>query len=134
MKQSRTRVAQVIADKTLKSGLSKRYSEQIAAYLLTERRVGELSSLMRDVQTDWATAGHVEVIASSAHPLSADLKTMITKQIKALYPNASRIIVTETYDPDIIGGVRLSLANQQLDLSIEAKLNKFKQLITAAKE
>jgi F0F1-type ATP synthase delta subunit len=36
--------------------------------------------------------------------------------------------VTEVLDPEVLGGVRLSLANQQLDLSVEAKLNKFKQL------
>jgi F0F1-type ATP synthase delta subunit len=34
----------------------------------------------------------------------------------------------------VIGGVRLSLANQQLDLSVESKLNKFKQLTAAGKE
>jgi F0F1-type ATP synthase delta subunit len=133
MKTPRTRIAHTIADKTLKGGSTKRLSREIAAYLLAERRVSELDSVLRDVQADWAEAGHVEVIATSAHPLTASVKVDITKQIKALYPAAKRIIVTEAHDAEIIGGVRLSLANQQLDLSVEAKLNKFKQL-TAAKE
>ncbi len=134
MKQSRTSLAHVVADKTLKRGVSRIYSKQLAAYLLSERRTGELNSLMRDVQADWAADGHIEVIASSAHPLTAAIKAMITKQIKQLYPGAKQIIVTEAYDPAIIGGVRLSLANQQLDLSIEAKLHRFKQLVTAGKD
>lgn len=134
MKTARTRIANVIADNTLKSGASKTYINEIAAYLLSENRVGELDSVLRDVQADWAKAGYVEVIASSAHPLTASIKSDIIKQIKQLYPEANKIIITEEHDPTVLGGVRLSLADQQLDLSVEAKLNKFKQLTTAGKD
>ena len=133
-KQPRTKIAHAIAGTTLKSGTTKQYSDQIAAYLLSERRTSELNSLMRDVQADWTDAGHVEVTASSAHPLTDGIRETIKQRIQELYPSASRIIVTEAHDPDVIGGVRLSLANQQLDLSIEAKLNRFKQLTTAGKD
>ncbi|HEX7633062.1 MAG TPA: F0F1 ATP synthase subunit delta [Candidatus Saccharimonadales bacterium] len=134
MKQPRTQLARTIADTTLKKGVSKKYAQEIAAYLLTEGRVQELDSLLRDVQADWAEAGQVEVIATSAHPLTAQIKTTITKQIKQLYPEAKNIIITEVHNPEVIGGVRVSLANQQLDLSIEAQLNRFKQLTTQGKE
>jgi F-type H+-transporting ATPase subunit delta len=134
MKQPRTRIANIIATKTLKSGVSKAFSEEIAAYLLSERRVNELDSVLRDVQTDWANEGYVEVLASSAYPLSPEVKAEITEQIRRIYPDAKQIVVTEMNDPEVIGGVRLSLADQQLDLSIEAKLNKFKQLTAIGKE
>lgn len=133
MKTPRTRIAQVIADRTLQSGADDKLVREVAAYVLSERRVGELNSLMRDVQEDWAAAGQVEVLAMSAHPLSAEVRRDIESQVKSLYQNAKRIIVTEVLDPEVIGGVRLRLANQQLDLSVEAKLNKFKQL-TAGKD
>lgn len=128
MKTPRTRIAKVIADRTLKSGAEDKLVREVAAYMLSERRVGELNSLMRDVQEDWAKAGQVEVLAVSAHPLSAEVREDIELQAKSLYPDAKRVIVTELLDPEVIGGVRLRLANQQLDLSVEAKLNKFKQL------
>ncbi len=131
MKAPRTRLARFIADKTLKSGGSKRFSREIAAYLLTERRTGELESILRDVQYDWAEAGQVEVIASSAHPLTQAVRADITRQIKRIYPQARTVIVSEQHDPEVLGGVRLSLADRQLDLSVEAKLNKFKQLTMA---
>ncbi len=132
MKTPRTRIARIIADRTMKSGVSsKRLAQEIAAYLLSERRVNELDSVLRDVQADWAEAGFVEVVARSAHNLTSANKAEIAKRIKQLYPDAKRIIVTEVYDPEVIGGVRLNLANQQLDLSVEAKLNKFKQLTSA---
>lgn len=134
MKAPRTRIARVVADKTLqggKTGLPKRFVRELAAYLLSERRTGELSSIMRDIQADWAEAGRVEVIASSAHPLSAAVKADVVREMKRLYPSAKEIAVTEQRDPAVIGGVRLNLADRQLDLSIEAKLNKFKQLTAA---
>ncbi len=134
MKTARTRIANVIADNTLKSGASKSYVKEVAAYLLSEQRIGELDSILRDVQAEWAAAGYVEVIASSAHPLTPALKNDITNQIKQLYPEAKKIIITEAHDPTVLGGVRLTLADKQLDLSIEAKLNKFKQLTTAGKD
>jgi F0F1-type ATP synthase delta subunit len=133
MKAPRAKLAQAIADRTLKKGAStKALSQEVAAYLLSTRRVNELDSVLRDVQADWAKAGFVEVIASSAHPLSNEAKADITKQVTRLYPTA-RIIITEAHDPAIMGGVRLSVANQQLDLSVEAKLNMFKQLTTTGK-
>ncbi len=133
MKTSRTRIAQTVADRTLKSGADGSYVRELAAFLLSERRVGELNSLLRDVQADWAEQGYVEVLAASAHPLTDAVRSDIKTQVATLYPNAKQIIVTEVPDPTVVGGVRLSLANQQLDLSVEAKLNKFKQL-TAGKE
>lgn len=134
MKTPRTRIASTIAQRTLKQGVSKRLSREVAAYLLSERRVNELDSVLRDIQADWAEAGQVEVIASSVHPLTAGVKADITRQVRKLYPNAKQIIITEEHNPELIGGVRLKLANQQLDLSVEAKLNKFKQLTNAGKD
>jgi F0F1-type ATP synthase delta subunit len=133
MKAPRTRIAKTIADRTLKDGVSKTFSKEIAAYLLSEGRVSELDSVLRDVRADWADDGYVEVLASSAHPLTAETKTEIMKQAKSQFPAAKKIVISEINDPDVIGGVRLSLANQQLDLTVESKLNKFKQL-TAGKD
>jgi F-type H+-transporting ATPase subunit delta len=124
----------VCADKTLSAGFSKEYAKEIAAYLLSEGRIGEVDSLLRDVQAEWAEQGYVEVLARTAHSITDDEKEEIKRQVGVLYPAAKQIVVTEVADPQVIGGVRLSLANQQLDLSVEAKLNKFKQLTAAGKE
>jgi len=130
MKASRTRIARVVADRTLGHGASKRLSRELAAYLLTERRTGELDSLLRDVQADWAEAGHVEVVATSAFPLTPAVRSDITRRVKAIYPQAKQVIINEVRDPEVIGGVRLNLPDRQLDLSIRSELNKFKQLAT----
>lgn len=134
MKVARTRIACTVADQTLKHGVSRRFTQELAAYLLSERRTGELDSLLRDVQANWAEAGHVEVIASSAFPLTAAVRSDITKRVKVLYPQAKQIIINEAHDSEVIGGVRLTLPDRQLDLSIRTKLNKFKQLATTGKD
>jgi F0F1-type ATP synthase delta subunit len=134
MKTPRTRIAKVVADQALKTGGSKKLSREIAAYLLETRRTGELNSLMRDIEKVWAEQGYVEVMAYSAHPLTPAVRTDITKQAKALYPQAKMIVVTEVHDESVVGGVRLTVAEQQLDLSIQSKLNQFKQLTLAGKE
>lgn len=134
MKTPRFDIASTIAAHTYHDGVSKEYAREIAAMLLLEGRVGELDSLLRDVQADWATHGYVEVLARSAHPLSQASKDEIAARIRELYPKAEKIVVTEIADPSVIGGVQISLADQRLDLSVEAKLNKFKQLTGAGKE
>lgn len=134
MKQSRTKLARLIADQTLAKGSSKRFTQEVAAYLLTERRVNELDSVLRDVQADWAEAGQVEVLTYSAHALTGQVKANIIKRLKPLYPRAKRIFVTEIHDPAVIGGVRLSVAGRQLDLSIETKLDRFNQAALAGKD
>ena len=133
-KVPRTRIAGAIADRTLKSGASKGLSRSLAAYLMSEHRVQELDSILRDVMDDWAKVGYLEVLAFSAYPLTPGLKKDIVARIKAISPQAKQIVVTEQLDPTVVGGVRLRLANRQLDLSVEHKLHQFKQLMGAGKD
>lgn len=131
MKQPRSRIAQTIADKTLGKTTARPVAKEIAAYLLAEHRVQELASIMRDVQADWAEAGHVEVMVTSAHPLTAAVESDITRQVKTVYPAAKRVVVTSTIDPAVVGGIKVRLAHQQFDASVASKLDTFKQLTTA---
>jgi len=128
MKTPRTQIARTIADRTRSKGASKEYAREVAAYLLETGRTRELDSLLRDVSADWADQGYVEVMARSAYPLTTAVKSDIKAQVERLYPSAKTIVVTEVADPSVIGGVQIQVANDQLDLSVEAKLNKFKQL------
>jgi F0F1-type ATP synthase delta subunit len=69
-------------------------------------------------------------MARSARPLSAIAKAGIKQRVKQVYPNAKRITISEQIDPGVLGGARLSLPGQQLDLSVEAKMNQLRQLTT----
>jgi F-type H+-transporting ATPase subunit delta len=127
----RHQLATILAQQSLQSTSVLQFSQEIAAYLLVENRVGQLDSLLRDIMQYRADHGIVEVLASSAHPLTGLVRADIASQIRRQYPSATQIIISEQLDPTIIGGVRLELANEQLDLSVRSKLNHFKQLTNA---
>jgi F0F1-type ATP synthase delta subunit len=134
MKVSRTRIASVIAEDSLKKGFSKSEARAIAAYLLSTRRSTELDSLLRDIRDTWAQHGFVEVTATCAHELSPQVRKDVAAEVRKLYPNAKHIEIVEKYDPSIVGGVRVEFANRQLDLSIQNELNKFKTLAVNRKD
>lgn len=134
MKVLRKHIASVIAKQSLSDGFSHSQAMSVAAYLLDEGRTGELESLMRDVQDDWAKDGFVEVIAHSAHELSDQVRRDITAEAMKLYPNANRVEVTQELNPELVGGIRLEFANLQLDLSVQSELNKFKLLAVNGKD
>ena len=128
MKTPRHIVAATLAQKSLGKLDERSFAYEIAAYLMAERRTTELDSLLRDIMQFRADHGIVEVIATSAHVLDALAKKDIEAQIRELYPTAKQVVITSQHDDSVIGGVRLELANQQLDLSVRNKLNRFKQL------
>lgn len=132
MKLGRSKLAQIIADKSLDKNMSSaELSQEVAAYLLTEGRVSELDSLMRDVMDCRAAAGIVEVEARSAHELSASERTQIESIVREQFPTAKTVQIVHVVDAHVLGGVILSFAHEQLDMSVRAKINRFKQLTTA---
>ena|SRR5665213_2814064 len=133
MRVSRTKLAKLVAEQTLKDGLSKKQENEIAAYLLSEQRTSELDSLLRDVGEIWAERGFVDVRAVSAHPINEGVKADIKSEVKKTFPKAHKIMITSVHDPEVIGGIRLEFANRQHDLSVRSKLDKFKQLSTLGK-
>ncbi len=134
MKVSRARIADVIAEDSLKKGFSKDEARSIAAYLLDTKRTGELDSLLRDIRDTWAEHGFVEVTATCAHELSASVREDVTAEVRKLYPSAKKIAIVEQIDPSIVGGVRIEFANRQLDLSVQSDLSKFKTLAVNRKD
>lgn len=133
MKTPRVQLARLIADKS-KSSDRKTLAKEVACYLLEEGRTQELDSILRDVQAIRANEGFVEVIATSAHELSATICQDIEAEARKLYPNAKKVCITPRLQPDLIGGVRLQIIDHQLDLTTRAKLQKFKMLAVYGKD
>ncbi len=123
-KTTRLDLAKALLDKPLDAS-------QIAAYLLANGRTADLEPLMRDIIQLRTQHGIVEATVVTAHPLDADSRAEAEKQVKAVFPEARQIILNESLQPDVIGGLRLEFPAQQLDLTVRAKLSKFKQLTAA---
>jgi F0F1-type ATP synthase delta subunit len=129
MKTPRHQVAALLTQRSLAPSVKAReLSYSIAAYLLDTGRTGELEPLMRDMMQDRADEGVVEVTVVSARELTVSVRDDLEQLVRKLYPQVKHVIISERRDPSIIGGVRLEFANQQLDLSVRGRLNRFKQL------
>jgi F0F1-type ATP synthase delta subunit len=129
----RTELAAVIGERTLHEGDLKKLETAVAAYLLEQNMEGQLDSLMRDVLKYRAAHGIVEATAVSAFPLTGDTRSEVLQVLKAEYPSAKSYHLNERINPDVIGGVRLEMADEELDLTVRSKLNTLKRL-TAARE
>lgn len=128
MKTPRHIVAATLAQQSLGDLKGRQFAQEIAAYLIENHRVQELDSIMRDIVKYRAEHGIVEVVAASAHPLTDAIRQDIETQVKRVYPAAKQIIISYEADDSLVGGVRLTIADEQLDLSVRNKLNHFKQL------
>ena len=73
--------------------------------------------------------GIVEGVAVGAHELGEQVLDDVKVVLKQEFPAAKTVIVRERVQPDLVGGVRVKMANDQLDMSVQAKLGKFKRLI-----
>jgi F0F1-type ATP synthase delta subunit len=133
-KVSRTQLAKLLAERFATTQDPAKLEQEVAAYLLSEKRASELDSLMRDIAQLRADEGYVEADVVSAFPLTPAAEADVKAVLKSAYPRAKSIRLNERRDEHVIGGVKLELANQQMDMSIRAKLNRFKQLVTTGKE
>lgn len=131
MASKRHHLAEVLGERSLKATDFKTMAKVVAAYLLETGNTAQLEPLMRDIVAYRADHGVVEVEASSAHDLtSQDIKD-IRMLLKAEYPASHSFSIDQSQDPNLVGGIKLSLPGQQLDLTVKAQVNKFKRLTTS---
>ncbi len=124
-------IAEVIAEKTLHHTDSAKLHRSVAAYLLEQNLVADIDSLMRDVMKYRAQKGYLEATVVSAFPMSAVVNKDVLKLLKEEYPEAKHIQLNERIDPDVVGGILIEAAGEELDLTVRAKLNMFKRLTSS---
>lgn len=131
---TRPQIANAIAKQTLDLHDTTNLKKAIASYLLEENRVDDLNSIMRDVLSYRAAHGHVEVTVVSAYPISSAVRADVLVAVKQQSPGAASYVINQRIDPDVIGGLRIEFDGHELDLTVQAKLNKFKQLTAVRKD
>ncbi len=130
-KLSRRKIAEYVADELHKGANVKQLAQKAIAYLQDEGRLNQWELLMRDIEDVLATkyntvAAHV----TTARPLDAATKKQLATFIKEAEQADTAIIVSETVDESLIGGVIVQTPEKVLDSSVQSKL---KQLVVTAK-
>ncbi|HSW37084.1 MAG TPA: F0F1 ATP synthase subunit delta [Candidatus Saccharimonadales bacterium] len=128
MKVPRHILAEAIAKRTLHVTDDKLLAQEIAAYLLAERRTAELESILRDIMQYRSDHGVLEAEVVTGHGMQNHIVEEIKQLLRAAYPNAKTIHLANRQDPSVIGGLRIDMANEQLDMTVSAKLATFKRL------
>lgn len=129
MNASRHHIAEVIGKRTLHITDSKKLANEIAAFLLEENRTTELDSLLRDIEQYRAEHGIAEATAVTARQLSDKVKADVKDLLKQHYSHIKTVILDEEIDSQVVGGIRIDMAQEQLDATIQSKLNTFKRLV-----
>ena len=133
MKQPRRLLVEAIALRTTELHDPKALATEIAAYLLEQGRTAELESLLRDLIAYRAAQGVVEADLVSAHDLGEQVSADAKQILKDYYPDAHKVTIHTRLDPALVGGVKLVMPNEQLDLTVRAELTYFKSHLLAGK-
>lgn len=132
MRVPRHTLAKAIAERTIDVKDEKLLAREIAAYLLEEKRTAELESILRDIMQYRTDNGALEAVAVSAHTLEPKVIEEIAQLLQSTYATSKPVKVSQRLDEAVIGGVRIDMANEQLDMTVGAKLSKFKKLTSEA--
>ena len=109
-------------DDQLESGVeASQIANQLAAFLISERRVRDLDSVLRSLTKLRENRGLVEISASSARSLPESIKAAIARLFEA-----KETIYLENIDKNLIGGAMFQTINRRLDLTLVHKLNQLK--------
>lgn len=125
-KSSNGKIARALLSE-LRSGKDiKQVTKSLAAYLTQERRLSDAGAVVRELERLLLNEeGRLYVHSTTAFPLSEQQKTEIS-QMFAKASRAKDIIIQESIDKDVIGGVRLQTADHQLDLTVQRQLQRLK--------
>ena len=94
--------------------------------LAQNRRVGELPKVIRAFQSIAAAQrGEVTAEVTSAHALSDDQITALTAKLKAR--EGREVKLKAKVDPDLLGGLVVTIGSQRIDGSIRTRLNSLAQ-------
>ena len=131
MKYNRLELAQIIYGQTLNSTDTKQLAQEIAAFLLNNNLTDQLDSIIRDVKLIRQQNGILDVKVISRYPINQSMFSSINNLLKQYYNNVKEILIEPIIDVNLIGGVRLEMADSSLDLSMS---NQLKSLLSLTKQ
>ncbi len=121
-KLSRRKIAAYCADELL---AGRNVIKQLAAYLTETHRENEMDLIVRDIEAALAERGLVVADLHSSRKLGDDTKNAIASFL-AQTMNAERVVMRESVDDSLLGGVRVSAAGRELDTTLRRRLNQLK--------
>lgn len=118
---SRRKIASYAAEQLVGGKKADVIVKEVAAFLIDTKRTRETELLVRDIESALAERGVVVADITSAFPLTAALKADVEKLV-----GGKKLVLRETVDPSVLGGIRLSTPGQRLDATLKRKIQALK--------
>jgi F-type H+-transporting ATPase subunit delta len=121
-KLSRRRVAEFAADRLAKHESPMKLASYLAAYLVETKQAHQVELLVSDIEQILAQRhGVVVADVTSAVPLSEAIRSSVKKLVTDT-DSATQVILNESVDPDLIGGITIDTPSGFYDGSVRKKL------------
>jgi F-type H+-transporting ATPase subunit delta len=118
---SRRKIALYVSRQLLAGSKQKDVMKEVAAFLVDTRRTREIDLVIRDIEAELAAGGVVVADVLSAYPLADELKKEVARLV-----GAKDLQLRETVDPEVLGGMRISIPGKRFDGTIRHKLEALK--------
>ncbi len=125
---SRQELATVVAEKS-KDMSHEDLVKMVAAYLSETGETVNIDNLVRDIMQLRLQNGMVEAVVVMAHEPTEQVLDDVRNILKDHFPDAKKITLDVRIDTSVVGGISVQLPQETLDLTVRAKLNRFKRLI-----
>jgi F0F1-type ATP synthase delta subunit len=86
-----------------------------------------IDDLVRDIMQLRLENGMVEAVVVAAHEPTEQVLTDIKNLMREHFPDAKQINLDVRIDESVVGGISVQLPQETLDLTVRAKLNRFKR-------
>ena len=118
---SRRKIADYTAEQLVSGKKASDVIKEVAAFLIDTKRTREAELLVRDIETALASRGIVVADITSAFPLTEALKADVKKLV-----GSKELLLRETVDPGVLGGIRLQIPGKRLDATLKRKIQALK--------
>jgi F-type H+-transporting ATPase subunit delta len=118
---SRRKLSEYAAERLVKGEKPSVIIKEVAAFLIDTRRTREAELVVRDIESALAQRGIIVADVTSAFPLTDALKTEIKRLV-----GGKELVLRETVDQTVLGGIRLTTPGQRLDATLKRKIQALK--------
>lgn len=118
---SRRKIASYIADQLVSGKDDTRLIQELAGFLIDNKRTKELDLVVRDIEYELKNRGIVLAHITSAFALTAATEAAINTLVKQ--QTGARVIELQQFiDPVVLGGVKIDIPGMRLDSTIARRL------------
>jgi F0F1-type ATP synthase delta subunit len=125
---ARRKLAQHAASELLAGTNAQQLGQQLAAYLADAGKTADAGLLIRDIESALTARGVSVLHITSARALDDESRRELIAAVKQAEQTKQAVIVSETIDPELIGGAAVRTSERSLDVSIRGSLQQLKRL------